>query len=82
MLRCDDHCVRCLFFASQPLWKRTLILASHRSVSEQSGINLPKKVVAMSIDIRPHAPIAIRFQLELKINGKGERTQQSHVRML
>ena len=36
----------------------------------------------MSKDLRPHAPIAIRFQHDLKINGKGERTQQSYVRML
>lgn len=47
-----------------------------------SGINLPRKVLAMSKDLRPRAPIAIRFQHEFKINGKGERTQQSHVRML
>jgi integrase/recombinase XerD len=36
----------------------------------------------MSKDLKPLAPIAIRFQHDLKINGKGERTQQSYVRML
>jgi hypothetical protein len=36
----------------------------------------------MSKDLKPHSPIAIRFQHDLKINGKGERTQQSYVRML
>jgi hypothetical protein len=36
----------------------------------------------MSKDVKPHSPIAIRFQHDLKINGKGEPTQQSYVRML
>ena len=36
----------------------------------------------MSKDLKPQSPIAIRFQHDLKINGKGIRTQQSYVRML
>jgi hypothetical protein len=48
---------------------------------KRSGINLPRKVVAMSKDLKPLAPIAIRFQHDLKIKGKGERTQQSYLRM-
>jgi hypothetical protein len=36
----------------------------------------------MSKDLKPLSPIAIRFQHDLKINGKGERTQPSYVRML
>ena len=33
-------------------------------------------------DLKPQSPIAIRFQHDLKITGKEERTQQSYVRML
>ena len=36
----------------------------------------------MSKDLKPQSPIAIRFQHDLKTNGKGIRTQQSYVRML
>jgi hypothetical protein len=36
----------------------------------------------MSKDSKPLFPIAIRCQHDLKINGKGDRTQQSYVRML
>jgi hypothetical protein len=69
-------------FERQPTWEATLILASDRPVSNGPGSTFPKKVVAMSKDLRPLAPIAIRFPHDLKINGKGERTQQSYVRML
>jgi hypothetical protein len=46
------------------------------------GSHFPRKVVAMSKDLKIQSPIAIRFQHDLKINGKGERTQQSYVCIL
>jgi site-specific recombinase XerD len=36
----------------------------------------------MSIDLKPTSPIAIRFQHDLQLTGKGTRTQQSYVRAL
>jgi integrase/recombinase XerD len=36
----------------------------------------------MSRDLLPDSPVAIRFQQDLKLNGKSERTQQSYLRML
>jgi site-specific recombinase XerD len=34
----------------------------------------------MSVDKHPLSPILIRFQQDLKLNGLGERTQQSYTR--
>jgi hypothetical protein len=34
----------------------------------------------MSVDKHPLSPILIRFQQGLKLNGLGERTQQSYTR--
>ena len=34
----------------------------------------------MSVDKYPLSPILIRFQQDLKLNGLGERTQQSYTR--
>jgi len=34
----------------------------------------------MSVDKHPLSPVLIRFQQDLKLNGLGERTQQSYTR--
>jgi hypothetical protein len=34
----------------------------------------------MSIDKEPLSPILVRFQQDLQLNRRGERTQQSYVR--
>ena len=36
----------------------------------------------MSIDLKPTCPLALRFLEDLKLNGKGIRTQQSYSRAL
>ena len=36
----------------------------------------------MSIDLKPTCPLALRFLKDLKLNGKGIRTQQAYSRAL
>jgi hypothetical protein len=52
------------------------------STRDPIGDDLPITGVNMSKDLQPTVPSLIQFQQDLKLNGKGLRTQQSYLRAL
>ncbi len=53
---------------------------SQRSSESSSDAGVTSRSFTVSIDKEPLPPILIRFQQDLQLNGRGERTQQSYVR--